>query len=126
MLFPHVSSNLKKSIQKIWITLCYWVVFYDLKMKYQIVISYLQHLIHERDMIFDGETLQLTLCGTNLPHNAASSCHHSCRIDDGATAYVIVEFRIQHCHLKIKYALSLNRIALIICIFIIYSSDHCL
>jgi hypothetical protein len=41
-------------------------------------------------MMFDGETLQVTLCGTNLPQNAASSCHHPFRTDDGATAYVLV------------------------------------
>jgi hypothetical protein len=82
-----------------------------------------------RDMMFDGETLQVTLCGTNLPQNAASSCHHPVRTDDGATAYVVVHMywyisQYSTATLKNKYAVPLKINALNVCIFITYSSDH--
>jgi len=78
-------------------------MFYDLWNKYQIVISYLQHLIRESDMMFDDdENLEAPFCGTNLPNNAVCCCYHPVRIDDGATANVST-IKLQW-HLKFKYA----------------------
>jgi len=57
--------------------------------------------------MFDGENLQVTFCGTNLPNNAVGCCYHPVPTDDGATAYVWS--RIPQWHLKFKYTLSLNR-----------------
>ena len=42
----------------------YLVVFFYLWNKYQIVISYLQHIIRASDMMFDNENLQIIFCGT--------------------------------------------------------------
>ena len=95
----------------------------DLWHKYQIVISYLQHLIRARDMTFDDDEIWwVTFCRTNLPVVAGCICQHPVLTDDGTTANV--QFRILHWHLKLKYSLSLNRNVLNYWMYIVSSSDQ--
>jgi len=101
----------------------YAVVFCELWNKYQIVISYLQHSIRARGVMFDDdENLEATFCGTNLPLNAVCCCYHPSRTNDGATTNVSII--TPHWHLKFKYALSLNRHELNDCICLKFSPNQ--
>ena len=74
------------------------------------------------DLMFGGEILQATFCGTNVPVGAEFYCHHPVLTDDGPTAPVWSW--TQHWNLKLEYAFSQNRNELNECNYLTFSSDQ--